>query len=435
MLRSAPFPPRRSTPRTLLAPRIRYVEIVARHPELRDASRRVLEIDGGATGLAGYLQRAVTCVDTAAAQPPAVGRAPVVAAATRLPFAAAAFDDAVWADGLQSLPSASRAPAIAELIRVAGRRAIIALAAGVFAKSAEAAWAEDLARSRAAIPAPLQAALRHGIPAFADSRRASARASAARCSPYDRAAAGTSRRVGWRRGTIHANVIGCGCGAGHAGTTPNRRHDRCTHPRRRPRAATGMYPMPVHPLRLLRRLATLGLAAACLCAGQATATTVLPLDLDQIVAGAAEIVHVRCLANESVPDTTVGVATLSTFVVLDRAKGNANSTLTIRQAGGALGGVVVNYRVPKFTPGEEYVLFMPVPSRAGLASPVGLAQGAFSVRASAAGKDVGNGRDFAELLPGSRAPGIAAPAAGPAANNRMALGEFMTLVRARAGSR
>ena len=61
-------------------------------------------------------------------------------------------------------------------------------------------------------------------------------------------------------------------------------------------------------------------------------------------------------------------------------------------------GLKVDYHAPKFRVGEEYVLFMPAPSRLGLASPVGLAQGAFSVMPGATGKEVGNGRDFAELL-------------------------------------
>ena len=38
---------------------------------------------------------------------------------------------------------------------------------------------------------------------------------------------------------------------------------------------------------------------------------------------------------------------------------------------------------------------MPAPSRLGLASPVGLSQGAFGVVQGASGKEVGNGRDFA----------------------------------------
>ena len=154
-----------------------------------------------------------------------------------------------------------------------------------------------------------------------------------------------------------------------------------------------------------RALKTLAAIAAfqmsMLGANDAVAASVVPLDLDQIVASAQHIVHVRCTGNLTESDPTVGIVTVSSFVVLDRAKGGAGPTFTVRQAGGELIGLAVDYHVPKFRVDEEYVLFMPAPSRLGLASPVGLSQGAFSVMPGPAGKEVGNGRDFAELLAGS----------------------------------
>jgi hypothetical protein len=183
-------------------------------------------------------------------------------------------------------------------------------------------------------------------------------------------------------------------------------------------------------------------AALCwaLVAAGAGATSVLPLDLDQMVAGAQHIVHVRCTANEVQADTNVRAVTVTRFVVLDRAKGKGGAAFTVRQAGGELDGVVVDYHVPKFRVGDEYVLFMPASSRIGLASPVGLAQGAFAVVASGAAKEVGNGRDFADLLPFADAaalpPGIAARLQRPRGERvRMDLGDFMTLIRAKAGGR
>lgn len=186
------------------------------------------------------------------------------------------------------------------------------------------------------------------------------------------------------------------------------------------------------------------LVAAALCwallpAG-ARATSVLPLDLDQIVAGAQQIVHVRCTGNEVQADPAVRVVTVTQFVVLDRAKGTAGATFTVRQAGGELDGVAVDYHVPKFRVGDEYVLFMPGASKLGLASPVGLAQGAFAVVPGGVAKEVGNGRDFAELLPQAQAatlpPGIAARLQRPRTERlRMDLGDFMTLIRAKAAGR
>jgi hypothetical protein len=193
--------------------------------------------------------------------------------------------------------------------------------------------------------------------------------------------------------------------------------------------------------RALKALAAIAaFQMSMLAANDAVAASVVPLDLDQIVAGAEHIVHVRCTGNRVQGDPDVGIVTLSSFVVLDRARGGAEPTFTVRQAGGELLGLAVDYHVPKFRVGEEYVLFMPAPSRLGLASPVGLSQGAFSVMPGAAGKEVANGRDFAELLagadPATIPPGMAARLKqAPHARARVDLGEFMALTRAKAVTR
>jgi hypothetical protein len=179
---------------------------------------------------------------------------------------------------------------------------------------------------------------------------------------------------------------------------------------------------------------------AMLGANDALASSVIPLDLSQIAAGAQEIVHVRCTSNQSQADRAIGVVTVSTFVVLDRAKGAASTTFTVRQAGGEINGLAVDYHVPKFRVGDEYVLFMPAPSKLGLASPVGLSQGAFGVSQGKTGKEVGNGRDFAELLAGVDStivpPGMSATLQlAPGARSRVDLGEFMALMRARESTR
>ena len=191
-------------------------------------------------------------------------------------------------------------------------------------------------------------------------------------------------------------------------------------------------------VRFARFVAALAaVAALALDPGPATAASVAPLDLDQIVARSQQIVHARCTGTQSQSDPVLGVVTVSTFVVLNRAKGAVGSTLTVRQAGGELNGLAVDYHVPKFQVGDEYVLFMPAPSKLGLASPVGLAQGAFGVGQGRAGKEVGNGHDFAVLLAGVDAamvpPGMAARLQqAPAARTRVDLGDFMTLLHAKA---
>ena len=196
----------------------------------------------------------------------------------------------------------------------------------------------------------------------------------------------------------------------------------------------------MRPYRLQMLAATAVLFLSTLGAFNAIATSVIPLDLDQITAGAQNIVHVRCTGNEVQSDPAVGVVTVTTFVELDRAKGSGPPTFVVRQAGGELNGIAVDYHVPKFTVGDEYVLFMPPVSKLGLASPVGLSQGAFSVVQGSAGKEVGNGNDFAALLSStdraSAGPNLAARMRlAPPERARVDLGEFMTLMRAKAGSK
>jgi hypothetical protein len=194
----------------------------------------------------------------------------------------------------------------------------------------------------------------------------------------------------------------------------------------------------------LMAIRMIALCAALLSSGFAAmpagATSVLPLSLTQIVADAQNVVHVRCTGNAAQPDAAVGVATVTTFVVLDRAKGTSGATFALRQAGGTLNGLTVHYPVPRFEVGEEYVLFVPATSNLGFASPVGLSQGVFTVTPSATGKTVGNGRDFGEMLVGtsrsSLSPGAAAQLAlPPAQRSRMDLSDFMDLVRKEAAPR
>ena len=196
--------------------------------------------------------------------------------------------------------------------------------------------------------------------------------------------------------------------------------------------------MKPHGLRLLAATAVILLST--LGVFNATASSVIPLDLNQITASAQHIVHVRCTANEVQADSTVGVVTVTTFVVLDRAKGTGTSTFTVRQAGGELNGLAVDYHVPKFAVGDEYVLFMPPPSKWGLASPVGLSQGAFSVVQGKEGKEVGNGSDFAMLLASTDGAAVPPKLAArlkraPQERGRADLTDFMALVRAKAATK
>jgi hypothetical protein len=181
---------------------------------------------------------------------------------------------------------------------------------------------------------------------------------------------------------------------------------------------------------------------ACLAAWPAHALSVLPLDVTQLLAGAQDVAHVRCESNTVEPDATVGVITVTTFVVFDRVKGAAGARFVVRQPGGEMSGRVVDYHVPRFAVGGEYVLFVPTASKLGFASPVGFGQGVFEVQGSADGarKDVSNGRDFTALLAGGDAARMPAGIATRLAQSgskrtRVDLADFMSVLRERVGTR
>jgi hypothetical protein len=100
----------------------------------------------------------------------------------------------------------------------------------------------------------------------------------------------------------------------------------------------------------------------------------------------------RALRNEvKFDDLSQRVATFTEFEVLQAIKGVNGHSHTIKQVGGQLPGSRVVYQahgVPRFSVGEEYVLFLPAASRLGFASPVGLQQGSINVFESSAGKRV-----------------------------------------------
>ena len=146
----------------------RYGPLIACHPELFDASRRVLEVGAGAGGIAHYLQRAVTGVDRAFPDAVSPHLSPVRASILRLPFRDGAFDDVVCTDLLPELAPNDFPAAIAELVRVAGKGVMIAIPAGTFAASADAAYAHQLARAGAAVPERLRAPPMRAIPQLGD---------------------------------------------------------------------------------------------------------------------------------------------------------------------------------------------------------------------------------------------------------------------------
>ena len=184
--------------------------------------------------------------------------------------------------------------------------------------------------------------------------------------------------------------------------------------------------------------AWLALAAAL----PAFATTVLPLDLGQVIDQAATAFQGTVTENRSGRDPQTGMlVTFTTFRVDDVLKGDVPASYTIKQVGGEDAATNTRFRihgVPSFTVGQSYVVFMAGVSQAGFSSPIGLSQGRFTIEAGDAGLEVGNGVDFRDLtanLPDLQLPAQASEKAKGKPVRRIGLDDFKQMVRKHAGSK
>ena len=173
----------------------------------------------------------------------------------------------------------------------------------------------------------------------------------------------------------------------------------------------------------------------------ALATSVIPLNLAQLVDGSAVAFQGVCIDNRTGRDPQTGVlVTMTTFRVDDVLKGNVPATYTIKQIGGDDTEANIKFRVygvPAFKAGQGYVVFLAGVSSAGFSSPVGLSQGSFEIVQGAQGPEVGNGRDFRELTASTRfaLPGQAqAKVASSKPVNRLDLQDFKQMVRDHLGA-
>lgn len=176
-------------------------------------------------------------------------------------------------------------------------------------------------------------------------------------------------------------------------------------------------------------------------AGAAGAVTVRPLALDEIIDTATVVFQGTCIGNRTEHEEKTNlVVTYTTFAVKDVLKGAVPDTHVIKQIGGKMpaGNLSFHaYGVPSFLVGEEYVVFLAGVSAAGFSSPIGLAQGKFTVQQDPSGQWVSNGSDFREMTSGM--PSAVLPKAtakvlreAPAPVRHLVLDDFKQLVRARA---
>jgi len=111
----------------------------------------------------------------------------------------------------------------------------------------------------------------------------------------------------------------------------------------------------------------------------AIATTLARLDVGQMVAHAAGVIRARCVAVATRADAR-GIWTLSTFERHENWKGSLPPRIVVRLPGGAVGGRRETVEgVPRFTPGEEVVLFLE-PLSTGEWTITGWALGTYRIR-------------------------------------------------------
>ncbi len=176
------------------------------------------------------------------------------------------------------------------------------------------------------------------------------------------------------------------------------------------------------------------LLLSALIAMPATATSILPVTLEQLSTRANIIFYGKTIDNQVKKDEQSGqIATFTTFEVIDLIKGNTGTTHTIKQLGGKHNDShthLLVYGVPQFSIGKEYVVFLPKKSSLGFCSPIGLQQGSFSVRTQDNEKVVSNGSRLANQ-PTTANTTIQVPLAVRANNPRQSqLADFINTVRA-----
>ncbi len=140
-------------------------------------------------------------------------------------------------------------------------------------------------------------------------------------------------------------------------------------------------------------------AAAC------SATTIIPMSVEQMARAATDIAHVRVLDSWSEwnPQRTL-IYTYSHVQVVQSYKGAATQSFIVKQLGGSAGGYTQKVAgVRYFQPGENALLFLR-PSAAADASMVivGLMQGNFRMAQTASG----------QVLVSNGMPGVHAYATG-----------------------
>jgi len=147
----------------------------------------------------------------------------------------------------------------------------------------------------------------------------------------------------------------------------------------------------------------------------ASATSVLPLNLEQLSTRASLIFYAEVISNQTKLDKQSGrIATFTEFNIIESIKGETKSTHTIKQIGGydsVSKTKLYVHGIPTFQAGKTYVLFLPTESTLGFCSPLGLFQGSYLVKTINDEKIVSNGKSLDEPAPEDNSRAVTIPLA------------------------
>jgi len=120
-----------------------------------------------------------------------------------------------------------------------------------------------------------------------------------------------------------------------------------------------------------------------------TATTVIPMSIEELTSAATHIFRGHVIDSRSAwDDQHSTIYTYTRLQVDETLKGSNSSVITVKQLGGSAGGYTLHVAgVHPWSNGENVVLFLrPSDEHDGTFSVVGLMQGDFRVRRSATGE-------------------------------------------------
>lgn len=123
-----------------------------------------------------------------------------------------------------------------------------------------------------------------------------------------------------------------------------------------------------------------------LCCDVARCTTLQRLTLEELAAAAPAIARARCLSSEVRWDSG-RIWTFTVVEVIEPLKGSLPQRITLRLLGGKVGGLVSKVEgVPRFSPGEEVILFLQS-AHPGDWTVVSWVQGTFRIQRDASTKE------------------------------------------------